>query len=96
MYKNLLNKSVIFGLALAASGTVVAQGTDTVICNDCNAAKIEQLVNQHTDNNLYVVDFVNATAQKVSQGQTVKLSVSELNSLNNKYDYRKTPLRAVR
>ncbi|MCF1437380.1 MAG: hypothetical protein LPD71_01060 [Shewanella sp.] len=74
----------------------MAQGTDTVICNDCNPAKIEKLVNQHTDRSLYVIDFIHETAQKFSEGKMVKLSVSELNSLNNKYDYRKTTLRAVR
>lgn len=94
MYKKLLNKSAIASLALLSSGAVMAQGTDTVICNDCNAGKIEQLVSKQDSKNLYIVDFVNAKASKIEDGKSAKLSVSELNSLNQKYDYRKTYLSA--
>ncbi len=95
MYKKLFNKSALASLALLSSGAVMAQGADTVICNDCNAGKIDQLISQQADTQVYVVDFVNATAKKFEDGKSVKLSVSELNSLNHKFDYRKTTLRAV-
>lgn len=97
MFKKLLNKTAFIGLSLLSSSAVFAHQAAPLICNDCGNDALQQLVAEKGQNHsMYLVDFVNATAHKFdAEGNVVPMSLGELNVLNQKYDYRKTTLRAV-
>ncbi|RTR29356.1 hypothetical protein [Shewanella atlantica] len=96
-------KATLISLTLLFTSTSYAAMSEIAVCNDCSTQEINTLINKQASENIYVVDFVNRTAQKFtsdsdtnSQPIAVAMSVSELNTINNRYEYRKTHLRAVK
>ncbi|GIU11239.1 MULTISPECIES: hypothetical protein [unclassified Shewanella] len=95
-----ITHAVLLGAGLLFSTASVAAMSPIAACNDCSKQETEQTAKNLQDSSVYVVDFVNLTAQKFvtdKQGATLlsKLSIGELNRINQKYDYRKVNLRAV-
>jgi|GEM_PF-4951314 len=95
-------KVTLASLSLLFTSTSYAAMSEISVCNDCSAEEVKTLIDRESSTNIYVVDFVNRTAQKFtssgkhdSQLITIAMSISELNTINQRYDYRKTHLRAI-
>ncbi|RTR36954.1 hypothetical protein EKG38_20925 [Shewanella canadensis] len=95
-------KATLVSLSLLFTSTSYAAMSDIAVCNDCSAQEVKTLIDNETYANIYVVDFVNRTAQKFtssdengSQPIAIAMSISELNTINQRYEYRKTHLRAL-
>lgn len=101
----LLSTGILFSTASIAGISDIAQ------CNDCSSMASQQAASELQRESVFIVDFVNRTAQKYSvenisvennsvenKGaiQLTSMTVSELNHINQKYDYRKVHLRAVK
>ncbi|GIU30056.1 hypothetical protein L2719_08820 [Shewanella schlegeliana] len=91
----------LLSAGLLLSTTSLAAMSPITECNDCsNQAALSAATAEKSDS-VYVVDFVNRTAQKfVTDGKgsalLTKLSVGELNHLNQEFNHRKVYLRAVK
>lgn len=86
--------------ALLFSTSALSAMAPVVKCNDCSAAASLDTAKTLAADNVYVIDFVNATAQKYvsdDKGNTViaKMSLGDITRLNQQFDYRKTHLRAL-
>jgi len=99
MRKNLTTSLMMASLLFSASS--FAEMNSVAQCNDCsNTAALEAATALKSDN-VYVVDFVNRTAKKYisdSNGNTVaaNMSLGEITRLNQRFDYRKSYLHAVK
>jgi hypothetical protein len=87
--------------ALLFSASSFAGMNSVAKCNDCSKSAALETTAALKSDNVYVVDFVNRTAQKYvsdSKGNTVaaKMSIGEITRLNQQFDYRKTRLHAVK
>ncbi|GIU39980.1 hypothetical protein TUM4438_00040 [Shewanella sairae] len=99
MRKSISQAALLTAGLLISTASVAAMGP-IAKCNDCSNQAAQQTATELENSSVYVVDFVNRTAQKFvtdEKGVTLlsKLSIGELNHINQKYDYRKTYLRAV-
>ena len=97
--KTSLTTPLILAALLFSSSTIAAMAPVTQ-CNDCNAAAALEAAKTVKSDSVYVVDFVNATAQKyVSDAKgnttTAKMSLGDISRLNQQFDYRKTHLHAL-
>ncbi|MDR8525530.1 MULTISPECIES: hypothetical protein [Shewanella] len=95
-----LSQAALLTAGLLLSSASVAAMDPIAKCNDCSSQAALQTATELENSSVYVVDFVNRTAKKFvtnDKGDTLltKLSIGELNQINQKYDYRKTYLRAV-
>ncbi|WP_394148165.1 hypothetical protein [Shewanella atlantica] len=95
-------KATLVSFTLLFTSTSYAAISEITVCNDCSAQEIKTLIDKESTANIYVVDFVNRTAQKFTsksdsndQPVAVAMSVSELDTINNRYEYRKAHLRAI-
>ncbi len=95
-------KATLVSLPLLFTSTSYAAMSEMSVCNDCSTQEIKTLIDRDSSANIYVVDFVNRTAQKFtssgedgSQPIAIAMSISELNTINQRYEYRKTHLRAL-
>jgi len=95
-------KATLVSFTLLFTSTSYAAMSDISVCNDCTAQEVKTLLDSESSANVYVVDFVNRTAQKFtsssennSQPVAIAMSVSELNTINQRYEYRKAHLRAL-
>jgi len=94
-------KATLASFTLLFTSTSYAAMSEIAVCNDCSTQEVKTLIDKESAASIYVVDFVNRTAQKFTsdsddtQPVAVAISVSELDTINNRYEYRKTHLRAV-
>ena len=97
--KTSLTTPLILATILFSTSTLAAMAP-VAKCNDCSATAALDAAKALAADNVYVVDFVNATAQKFvsdDKGNTVvaKMSLGDITRLNQQFDYRKTHLRAL-
>ena len=91
----------LLSAGLLLSTTSLAAMSPITECNDCSSQAALSAAKAEQSESVYVVDFVNRTAKKFvtdEQGSALltKISVGELNQLNQEFDYRKVHLRAVK
>lgn len=86
---------------LLFSATSFAGMNSVTICNDCSKSAALDAASHLDNNSVYVIDFVKRTAQKYvsdSKGNTLaaNMTLGEITSLNQQFDYRKTYLYAIK
>ena len=91
----------LLSAGLLLSTTSLAAMSPITECNDCSGQAALSAAKAEQSESVYVVDFVNRTAKKFvtdEQGSALltKISVGELNQLNQEFDYRKVHLRAIK
>ncbi len=91
----------LLSAGLLLSTTSLAAMSPITECNDCSSQAALSAAKAEQSESVYVVDFVNRTAKKFvtdEQGSALltKISVGELNQLNQEFDYRKVHLRAIK
>ncbi|MGS0679911.1 hypothetical protein ACVBIL_02000 [Shewanella sp. 125m-7] len=96
-----ITRVALLSAGLLLSTTSLAGMSPITECNDCSSlTALKAAVAQQSDS-VYVVDFVNRTAKKFvtdDKGATLltKLSIGELNHLNQEFNYRKVYLNSVK
>ncbi|QFU24851.1 hypothetical protein FM038_023780 [Shewanella eurypsychrophilus] len=96
-----ISSAVLLSAGILFSTASIASMNGIVECNDCSQTRSQLTANEFKGENVFVVDFVNRTAQKyIVEGkdtaQLTSMTLGELNRINQKYDYRKAHLRAVK
>ena len=99
--KKKITQIALLSAGLLFSSVSLAAMSPITKCNDCSDKDAVATAKAQNDDSVYVVDFVNHTAKKFvtdAQGTTLlsKISVGELNRINQQFDYRKVNLRAVK
>ena len=99
--RKIATRVALLSAGLLLSTTSLAAMSPIAECNDCSSQEALKAAEALQSDSVYVVDFVNRTAKKFvtdDKGAALltKLSVGELNHLNQEFNYRKAYLNSVK